>query len=170
MNLRGRLVELRRPAPRDEAAFLAAVERSRTLHRPWVFPPAQREAYASWLARGRRANTESHLVCRRDDGEFAGVINLNEIVRGAFQSAFAGFYAFAGRTRRGEMTEGLQLVVRRAFGELKLHRIEANIQPGNERSIALVRRAGFVFEGRSPRYLKVGGRWRDHEHWVRLRS
>ena len=66
------------------------------------------------------------------------------------------------------MSEGLQLLLARAFIELELHRLEANIQPGNARSIALVRRAGFVCEGMSPRYLRLGGVWRDHQHWVML--
>ncbi len=64
------------------------------------------------------------------------------------------------------MTEGLELVLREAFTTLKLHRIEANIQPGNAPSIALVARCGFVKEGFSERYLKVGGRWADHERWA----
>ena len=64
------------------------------------------------------------------------------------------------------MTEGMELLLRRAFGDLRLHRIEANVQPGNASSIALVRRCGFVREGFSERYLKVGGRWRDHERWA----
>jgi [ribosomal protein S5]-alanine N-acetyltransferase len=64
------------------------------------------------------------------------------------------------------MSDGLQLVLARAFTDLRLHRLEANIQPGNAASIALVRKAGFVREGFSERYLKIGGRWRDHEHWA----
>lgn len=57
-------------------------------------------------------------------------------------------------------------MLRYAFLELKLHRLEANIQPENVASIALVRRAGFVREGYSRRYLKICGRWRDHERWA----
>ena len=64
------------------------------------------------------------------------------------------------------MTEGLAQALRWIFGELRLHRVEANIQPGNAASRALARRLGFRREGLSPRYLKVGGRWRDHERWA----
>jgi ribosomal-protein-alanine N-acetyltransferase len=66
------------------------------------------------------------------------------------------------------MTEAIALMLRYAFADLRLHRIEANIQPGNVASIALVKRAGFVKEGFSRRYLKIGGRWRDHERWAIL--
>jgi ribosomal-protein-alanine N-acetyltransferase len=66
------------------------------------------------------------------------------------------------------MTEAMRLLLRHAFTKLKLHRIEANIQPENQASIALVKRAGFVREGYSRRYLKICGRWRDHERWAIL--
>ena len=46
-----------------------------------------------------------------------------------------------------------------------LHRLEANIQPGSLASIGLVKGAGSA-EGFSPKYLKIGGRWRDHERWA----
>jgi ribosomal-protein-alanine N-acetyltransferase len=54
------------------------------------------------------------------------------------------------------------------FGDLGLHRVEANIQPGNIRSTGLVQRLGFEKEGFSRRYLKIGGEWRDHERWALL--
>jgi ribosomal-protein-alanine N-acetyltransferase len=66
------------------------------------------------------------------------------------------------------MREGLALVIAHAFGRMKLHRLEANIQPGNIRSVRLVKRLGFKREGLSPRYLKIAGRWRDHERWALL--
>jgi ribosomal-protein-alanine N-acetyltransferase len=66
------------------------------------------------------------------------------------------------------MREDMLLVLKHAFQKLKLHRLEANIQPENPASIALARSCGFVREGFSRRYLKVGGRWKDHERWAIL--
>jgi ribosomal-protein-alanine N-acetyltransferase len=91
---------------------------------------------------------------------------VSEIVRGALQSGFLGYGGVAGYAGCGYMSEAVELVVRDAFRRLRLHRLEANIQPGNAASIALARRCGFEKEGFSPRYLKVGGRWRDHERWA----
>jgi [ribosomal protein S5]-alanine N-acetyltransferase len=158
---------LRPPVRRDRGEFLGRVRASRTLHHPWAYPPADDEAFAAFLDRARRADDVS-LVCRIDDGAIAGVVNVSNIVRGAFKNATLGYYGFVPFDGQGLMSEGLTLAVRRAFGELGLHRLEANIQPGNDRSIALVRRIGFRYEGFSPRMLKIGGRWRDHERWAVL--
>jgi len=160
-------VYLRRPVVGDRREFLERVRASRRLHRPWTYPPGDGDAFASYLQRVRGAGDAS-LVCRVEDSAIVGVVNLNNIVHGAFQSAALGYYGFVPFDGQGYMFEGLALVIRRSFGELGLHRLEANIQPGNERSIALVRRLGFRFEGYSPRMLKIGGRWRDHERWAIL--
>lgn len=85
-----------------------------------------------------------------------------------FCSGYLSYYVFAGHERQGFMREGVKTVISYAFKELALHRLEANIQPGNEASIALVRSLGFAREGYSPRYLKVGGVWQDHERWAML--
>lgn len=106
------------------------------------------------------------LVCRPADDCLVGVFNITNIVRGAFQSAYLGYYVFTGHERQGLMRKGLGAVVRSAFQSLKLHRLEANIQPTNVASIALVKACGFLQEGYSPRYLKINGRWRDHERWA----
>jgi ribosomal-protein-alanine N-acetyltransferase len=87
-----------------------------------------------------------------------------------FCSGYIGYYAFAGHEGQGLMRAGLRAVVRQAFGAMKLHRLEANIQPGNVASIALVAACGFSKEGYSPRYLKIGGRWRDHERWALVKT
>lgn len=151
----------------DEAAFTAAARASRRLHRPWVQPPYDADAFTGYLARFDGVVHHGFIV--ESDGELAGAINLTNIVMGAFRSGYLGYYAFAGFEGRGLMTQGLNAVVRHAFKELGLHRVEANIQPGNAASIALARRCGFQLEGYSPRYLKIAGRWRDHERWARVK-
>jgi ribosomal-protein-alanine N-acetyltransferase len=107
-------------------------------------------------------------IRRRNDRALVGYADITNVVRGLFQSAYLSYYAFRGYERQGLMTEGLQLVIRYAFVQLRLHRLEANIQPRNAASIALVKACGFSKEGYSPRYLKIHGRWRDHERWALL--
>ena len=161
-------VTIRPPVLRDWPAFQTALRQSRARHHPWAAPPDSRKKFRAYV---QRADSDSHrgfLVVLRNSGEMVGVINLGNIIRGLLQGAYVGYYAFAPHAGKGLMREGMQLVLKEAFQKLKLHRLEANIQPGNERSIRLVRRCGFVREGFSRRYLKVGRRWRDHERWAIL--
>ena len=141
---------------------------SEALHRPWGEYPDSREKFDEYLARRELPDQEGFLVCERASGAIAGVININSIVRGFFQSGYLGYYVGEPFARRGYMTEGLRLVAKYAFDELKLHRLEANIQPANAASIALVRKVGFRYEGYSSRYLLIHGQWRDHERWALL--
>jgi ribosomal-protein-alanine N-acetyltransferase len=163
-------IEVVQPDRRREEAFLAAVRRSRRLHRPFASPPGTPEAFRAYVARQWDERYVGHWIVAADSGELVGVINLNEIVRGGFQSAYLGYYAFAPHGGRGYMEGGLRHIVRIAFSTLGLHRLEANIQPDNARSIELVRKLGFRLEGFSPSYLKIGDRWRDHERWATTRD
>jgi len=165
-----RRVTLERPSLRRLADFLAAVRRSRRLHGAWVSPPATAAAYRAYLRRVRQPTHAGYLIRHVSSGALVGVVNVSEIVRGNFQSAYLGYYAFTPHAGQGLMAEGLALVVTDAFRRLGLHRLEANVQPGNAASRRLVRRLGFRREGFSPRYLTVAGRWRDHERWAILRE
>ncbi|MFI8360180.1 GNAT family N-acetyltransferase [Streptomyces sp. NPDC085612] len=167
----GARVGLRPYRAADGPEFTARVRESRDLHRPWLFPPTTLEEYAPYAARLTGAEGRAgFLVCELGTGALAGFVNVNNIVHGAFRCGALGYGAFAHAAGRGLMGEALALVRALAFappGEgLGLHRLEANIQPGNAASIALVRRAGFRLEGLSPDFLHVDGAWRDHERWA----
>jgi ribosomal-protein-alanine N-acetyltransferase len=159
---------LRHPVLSDTAEFLRFIRVSRRLHRPWVYPPRDEKAFASYVRNAASDRLFGCLVCLRESREMVGVINLSEIVHGNFLSAYLAFYGHAEYSGRGYMKEGVHLVLRHAFRTLGLHRVEANVQPGNGRSLALLQSLGFKKEGFSPKYLKIGGRWRDHERWAML--
>jgi len=161
-------VVLSRPSAADAEEFTGAVRASRSLHGPWLAPPDTPATFAAYLDRAARDDQASYLIRHRRCGGLVGFVNVNNIVRGALQSGYLGYGAFASHAGRGLMTAGLRAVLDSVFGELGLHRVEANIQPGNLPSIGLVRRLGFEREGFSRRYLKVGGDWRDHERWALL--
>jgi [ribosomal protein S5]-alanine N-acetyltransferase len=163
-------VYLRAPREADRDEFLRAARGSRKLHRPWIYAPETGRQFDAYLARCRMESERGFLVCKREDDAIAGVFNLSQIAHGFFQSAYLGYYAFEPHAGQGLMGEGLDLVLRHSFRRLKLHRLEANIQPDNDASRSLVERAGFDYEGYSPRYLKIGGRWRDHERWAITRE
>jgi ribosomal-protein-alanine N-acetyltransferase len=161
-------VYLRTPRRTDRREFLALMRASRSFHRPFASAPTDEGRFDAYLADAGRFDFEAMLVCRREDDAVLGFFNLSQIARGSLQSAYLGYAVGKPYARHGYMSEGLQLVLRNAFVNLRLHRVEANIQPANEASIALARRAGFRREGFSPRYLKIAGRWRDHERWAIL--
>ena len=163
-------VYLRAVGDADRKEFLSLMQMSRHLHHPWISPPLSDSAFTSYLSRTRRDDHEGLLICNRSDDAIAGVINLNNIVRGSFLSASLGYYVGAPYAGNGLMREGLELVMSYAFYTLGLHRLEANIQPENHRSIALVRQCGFVREGVSANFLFINGRWRDHERWTAVHN
>ena len=150
-------ISLRRLRRDDEHAYLAAVARSVRLHRPWAYPPETTETFAEYIAGPARIP----LVVEAR-GELAGVYTLSQIVYGSFRNAYLGYYAFVPHAGTGAMRAAMPSVLRFAFDELGLHRLQANVQPGNDRSIGLLRATGWREEGYARRYLKMGGRWRDH--------
>ena len=131
-------------------------------------PIASAVAFRRRFLKSRSPRGASFFIFLRDSGELVGVADLSEIVRGPLQSAYFGYFAFSPHAGKGLMREGVSLVLDRSFGSMRLHRLEANIQPGNVSSRALVRSLGFRQEGYSRRYLRLNRRWQDHERWAIL--
>jgi ribosomal-protein-alanine N-acetyltransferase len=162
-------IRLARLVRGDREEMVRGNRDSVALHHPWIAPFIDAAAFDAWFD---RVLTGPHvaLVAREvaPGAPVVGVVNLNEIVVGVFLSAYLGYWGMASGVGRGLMTEAVAAAVAFGFDQLGLHRLEANIQPGNARSIALVRRIGFQHEGFSPRYLRIDGAWRDHERWAIL--
>ncbi len=163
-------VILKKVSLRDERDFLLAARASRELHKDWVEVPRTPAAFRRYAEVMRTADDIAFLVRRDDTGELAGVIELQDIFLGNFCNAYVIYYAFSGHDGQGLMAAALREVIRLAFGKLKLHRLEANIQPDNHASRRLAKVCGFRNEGLSPKFLKKGGEWRDHERWALLSS
>ena len=166
LSFKGFRTRIQPPEQADEEVFLAAMQDSIGLHHPYVSAPRDHAGWQRYMKRLERVNECGFLVKRIRDGAICGVINLNVITYEALCSAYVSYFGVEGLVERGYMKEGMLQVIRHAFDELGLHRLEANIQPGNLASIALARSTGFEYEGYSPRFLKIRGEWRDHERWA----
>lgn len=152
----------------DAAELIRANIESRSHHAPWVAPFTSQDGFDAWFSTLLTGANVSLIAREQHSGGIVGVMNVSQIFLKGFQSAYLGYYGMVAFAGRGLMTEALRLTTRFAFSEIGLHRLEANIQPENLRSIALVQRVGFKKEGFSPRYLQVNGTWRDHERWALL--
>jgi len=168
----GPRVVLRYPTPSDCAEYLAVRLANRKFLEPWEGSPPDgsdpfgRESFARVLKSRRSEANHRFLICLATTGEIIGHISLGNIVRGCFLSCYTGYWLAKPHTGRGLMTEALGLALGHAFTVLDLHRVEANIIPTNRASLSLVKRCGMRYEGTAKRYLRINGRWRDHEHWA----
>ena len=129
LNMDGFRTRIQIPVAADEEAFLAAMRESIGLHHPWVTAPKDHASWLRYMKRLDRINETGFLVKRIQDEVICGVINLNIITYEALWRAYVSYYGVLGHTESGYMKEGMLQVIRYAFEELGLHRLEANIQP-----------------------------------------
>lgn len=162
----GGRVYLRSVESRDRKNIVRLACNSTSLHHPWIETPISNALFNQYLDRIKGKNATGSVVCLKRNDEIIGVINLNEIVLGAFRSARVSYYISHEYQGHGLMTEGLNLFTSDAFMTQGLHRIEAAIQPQNILSKRLVTRCGFQYEGLARGYLYIDGKWRDHERWA----
>lgn len=156
----------------DKVHFLNVMNNSADFHFPYANPPKTEKDFESYYQKSQVENQKTYLALN-EEKEIIGVFNLSEIVRGCFQSCYLGYYASVDMAGKGLMSQALKKVLRKIFTDLKLHRVEANIQPTNTASILLAERNGFLKEGFSPNYLRINNAWCDHfrfaltlENWI----
>jgi ribosomal-protein-alanine N-acetyltransferase len=136
---------------------------------PWRLrhTPAAYRAMRRAAARRARLGTSLPFAIRVE-GRLAGQVTLDNIVRGALRSGFLGYWLDREAAGRGMASLAVALVCDHAFGEVGLHRVQADIRPENGPSRRLVERLGFQQEGLLRRYLDIDGDWRDHLSYALL--
>ncbi len=178
LNLEGDRVYLQLPVQRNWDAWAALRAESRDflapLEPPWAYDSLTRGAYRrrlkTYKSEMRQGLTYSFLIFRRIDDALLGGITLSNLRRGVAQSATLGYWIGAAHSRQGYMTEALAAVLEFAFSRLELHRVEAACLPANEASRRLLLKSGFREEGYAREYLRINGRWQDHQLYAMLRS
>jgi [ribosomal protein S5]-alanine N-acetyltransferase len=155
--------------PGDAPALAELIRASRDFLAPWE--PTRQEEY--FTVDGQHAVIQNDLeqydqgsklphVILDEAGEVVGRITLSGIVRSCFQSCSMGYWVSASNNGRGFATAAVREIVRVAFDELGLHRVQAETLLHNVRSQRVLERNGFVRFGVAPAYLKIAGRWQDH--------
>lgn len=104
----------------------------------------------------------SYMIREHESGQWIGRANLNNVVRGVFDNAYLGYFMSEAFNGKGYMTEAVYQLIRLAFQELGLHRIQAATLTNNQASIRVLQKNGFRQEGEAKRYLKINGKWEDH--------
>lgn len=156
------------PTKHKARVYLDFLERNESYHKPWVYYSCDLKSYDHYLNRIKRGITQGFFIIDIKSDALVGVININNIQLGSLRMASLGYCGDQSCAGGGYMTEGMELVLKYAVEDIGLHRIEANIQPGNIASKKLVKRLGFQKEGFSPDYMQIDGKWRDHERWAIL--
>jgi ribosomal-protein-alanine N-acetyltransferase len=162
----------------DRAEYVRIHEQGRDHFRPWLPKPKDGEtpdrAFEHELERGetgRTSGTAERRVGMLEDGRMAGIFGLSQIFRGPFLNAYAGWRVAADCLGRGLATEGVLALLDLAFAPepvgLGLHRVQANVIPGNAASLRVAEKAGFRPEGLALAYLEIDGRWQDHRMFAK---
>lgn len=170
--LNGKAVRVALATAADAASLLEFHDRNRDHLGPWM-PPLPQGFYT--LDYWRRWSAGAATMFEQDrsvrmvirpadnaDGAILGQVNLNNIVRGAFQAAHLGYHLDRASEGLGLMQESLLLVIDYAFGPMRLHRLMAGYVVGNARSARVLARLKFRVEGIAKGYLFIDGAWRDH--------
>ncbi len=166
LKIQGKIVFLRYVSHDDFEEMLELFKSSLEFYKGLINPPLDLESFKVYVERNLEEANECFVICQNIDNKIVGAINLTQIFRKLFQNCYLGYSLGVNFTGKGFMSEAVNLALKHAFENLKLHRVEANVQPHNLSSIKVLQRSGFSKEGFSRKYLKIDGVWCDHERWA----
>jgi [ribosomal protein S5]-alanine N-acetyltransferase len=174
--VRGATVLLRPPAMGDYSAWAQLRAQSRdhlVVWEPlWARDELSRSAFRRRLRQyhweAREDQGYAYFVVHKAEGTLLGSVTLSNVRRGVSQTASVGYWIGLPHANKGYMTDAVQSLMPHAFGSLALHRVEAACMPANAASARVLTKAGFGYEGRARRFLKIEGVWQDHDLYARL--
>lgn len=166
----GEGVYLRAPELRDFQEWADVRDASRAYLTPWeptwAVDETSRTAYRNRLRRyvedARDDKAYALFLFRAGDDVLMGGLTLSSVRRGVAHMASLGYWVGQTYAGKGHVTAGVRAIVRYAFDDLDLHRVEAACQPNNIASRRVLEKNGFAHEGLARSYLKINGAWRDH--------
>jgi ribosomal-protein-alanine N-acetyltransferase len=167
---------LRMPRSDDFEQWSTLRQKSQNFLQPWE-PEWRKADYKRTSFRQRIKRYQAELKSGKavslfvfiEGGEtLAGGLTLSNIRRGVAQTCTLGYWMGERHAGKGIMKQAVQLTIPYIFDTLKLHRLEAAAIENNKRSIALLEKCGFVFEGKVRQYLKINGKWQDHRLYALL--
>ncbi len=166
LKIQGDKVYLRYVSLDDSSEFIEVNKSSIEFYKGLTSPILDIESFTTYCERNENEANECFVICQTVDNNIVGAINLSQIFRKGFQNAYLGYSLGVNFIGKGFMTEAVNLILRHSFETLKLHRIEANVQPHNLASIKVLQKCGLTKEGFSRKYLKIDDIWFDHERWA----
>ncbi len=175
LELSGGRIRLRTLSEDDYEGWFEVRARCRRWLVPWEPRPAGApltpEDRASFSARCAARERERQMGSGYGFGifvadRFVGEITLSSIQRGPFQNAFVGYWVDEAMAGQGLAPEATVAVLRFAFEELGLHRVEIAIVPRNRASRRVVEKLNLREEGVAVRYLEIDGHWEDHVRYA----
>ena len=142
--------------------WLTVWEPKRSAHAP--DPSVDRDAFSARCSQRERDRQSGggYAFGLFVDNAFAGEINLNNVVRGALQTGTVGYWIDRAKAGHSYVAEGVAVVLRYAFEELGLHRVEICIVPRNHNSHRVMEKLRIRDEGTAQRFLEINGVWEDH--------
>ena len=176
--LSGLITDLRLPVNSDFTVWKSLREKScaeLTRYEPrWPEQELSRSAFNERVKQAKMLAKQNEafqfFIFAKGGSEFLGGITLGNIRRGAAQTGEIGYWLGTEYCGKGYMRDAVRAVLKFAFLNLRLHRVEAACIQVNTRSIALLQHCGFQYEGSARAYLEIDGRRQDHHLYACLPS